>query len=153
MDDMMILQGKAQLSSLETASNAELMAALNNVTMLLRMTNERMSSLEAEVKRLTKVTPSQASELNRAIRTRAKMICEKHRAVGCEKAMASAIRAAVKNTCGISTARELPRCDFSVAMRQVEIWDDFKKIREIKAKEAARNVGEQDGIYANRRRD
>lgn len=139
MGDMMIMNGGPQLPALETASNAELLAALNNVTMLLRMTNERMAGLEAEVKRLTKVTPSQAAALNKAIRDRAKVICEKHRAAGCEKAMASAIRAAVKNTCGISTARELPRCDYPVAMRQVEIWDDFRKIREIKAKEAARN--------------
>lgn len=126
-------------TSMENASYGELMYAVNSMASLLRMTNERIAALEAEVKRLTKVTPSQASALNKAIRDRAAAICAKHHATGCEKAMANAIRAAVKHTCGISTARELPRCDYAVAIRQVEIWDDYRKIREIKAKEVNRN--------------
>lgn len=142
MDEMTIMHNAPVPdgnASMETARYGELMAAINSMATLLRMTNERMAALEAEVKRLTKVTPSQASALNRAIRDRAAAICAKHHATGCEKAMANAIRAAVKHTCGISTARELPRCDYAVAMRQVEIWDDYRKIREIKAKESNRN--------------
>lgn len=139
MGDMMITNSGPQLPTPETASNAELLAALNNVTMLLRMTNERMAGLEAEVKRLTKVTPSQASALNKAIRERAAQICEKHRASGCEKAVTAAIRKAIKETCGISSTRELPRCDYAVAARQVAIWDNYRTILEIKAKEAAKH--------------
>ena len=142
MDEMTIMHNALMpddMASMENASYGELMHAVNSMAALLRVTNERMAALEAEVKRLTKVTPSQASALNRAIRDRAAAICAKHHATGCEKAMANAIRAAVKHTCGISTARELPRCDYAVAMRQVEIWDDYRKIREIKAKESNRN--------------
>lgn len=118
----------------DSASNEMLLDALRNMASLLRSTNERMQSLEQEVKRLTKVTPSQAAALNNAIRKRAGELCNQHRAIGHEKAIAAAIRKAIKQTCGISNARELPRCDYPVALRQVEMWDDYRLIREIKRK-------------------
>lgn len=118
----------------QTASNEMLLDALRSMASLLRSTNERMQSLEQEVKRLTKVTPSQAAALNSAIRRRADELCARHRAAGCEKSVAAAIRKAIKHTCGISSARELPRCDYPVAMQQVEMWDDYRLIRDIKRK-------------------
>lgn len=45
---------------------------------LLRQTTERMTALEAEVRRLTKVTPSQARALNEAIRQRSAEVCRMH---------------------------------------------------------------------------
>lgn len=119
-----------------TASNEMLLDALRSMACLLRSTNDRMQSLEQEVKRLTKVTPSQAAALNSAIRRRAGELCIRHRANGCEKAITAAIRKAIKHTCGISSARELPRCDYPVAMQQVEMWDDYRLIRDIKRREA-----------------
>ncbi len=132
MEKNEIITAEPQLPS--TVSNEALMEALRNMANLLRSTNERMCGLEQEVRRLTKVTPSQAAALNGAIRKRAGDLCIQHRATGCEKALASAIRKAVKQTCGISSARELPRSDYPVAMKQVEMWDDYRLIRDIKRK-------------------
>ena len=42
---------------------------------MLRATNERMVSLEREVRLMTKVTPAQASAINEAIRQRAVELC------------------------------------------------------------------------------
>ena len=61
---------------------------------MLRATNERMASLEREVRLMTKVTPAQANAINEAIRQRAVELCGEYRAKGCEKAAANAIRRA-----------------------------------------------------------
>lgn len=105
---------------------------------MLRATNERMASMEREIRLLTKVTPAQASAINAAIRDRAAELCATYRATGCEKAAANAIRRAVKLTTGVSNVRELPRCEYAVAMQQVQLWDDYKAMKAIKAKEAAK---------------
>lgn len=136
MEKNEIIISGSQLPS--TASNEMLLDALHSMASLLRTTNERMQRLELEVKRLTKVTPSQVTALNSAIRKRAGELCLQHRAPGCEKAITAAIRKAIKQTCGISSARELPRCDYPVAMQQVEMWDDYRLIRDIKRREADR---------------
>ena len=115
------------------------MDALQGMALLLRSTNERMAALEAEVRRLTKVTPSQASALNAAMRERATAVCQMHRAAGCEKAALSAIRRDVKRLCGISNTRELPRGDYTVAMKQIQMWDDYDVMIQIKRREAKKH--------------
>lgn len=101
---------------------------------MLRSTNERMASLEREVRLLTKVTPAQANAINEAIRQRAAELCEIYRAQGCEKATANAIRRAVRLTTGTNSVRELPRCEYGVAMEQVRMWDDRKAMKALRAK-------------------
>lgn len=103
---------------------------------MLRSTNERMASLEREVRLLTKVTPAQANAINGAIRQRAAELCENYRAQGCEKATANAIRRAVRLTTGTNSVRELPRCEYSVAMEQVRMWDDRKIMKALRAKKS-----------------
>ena len=108
--------------------------AMKTMAELMRGMSSRLKDLEEQVRRLEKVTPAQASALNRAITARAATVCQLHRAAGCEKSAAAAIRKAVKRTCGIQSMRELPRCDFSVAQRQIELWDDYGEMKRIKAK-------------------
>ena len=105
---------------------------------MLRATNERMAALEREVRLMTKVTPAQASTINEAIRARAAEICVQYRAQGHEKATANAIRRAVRLITGINSIRELPRCEYSIAMEQVQMWDDYKTMKAIKAKGASK---------------
>ena len=69
-----------------------------------------------------------------AIRQRAAELCETYRAQGCEKAAANAIRRAVRLTTGTNSVRELPRCEYSVAMEQVRMWDDRKTMKALRAK-------------------
>lgn len=118
---------------------AQMAKGINDLAMMLRVTNERMDALEKEVRRLTKVTPAQANALNQAIRNRATELCSKHRADGCEKMISGAIRKNLKLGCGISSVRELPRSDFALAIQRIDMWDDYRQIKEIKAKGATKN--------------
>lgn len=123
------------LSTPATAGDVQkLLDAMQGMAVLLRTMNSRVQDLEAQVRRLEKVTPAQASELNADIRKRAQEVCRMHKAEGCEKAVASAIRKAVKGTCGISSMRDLPRCDFKVAQRQIEMWDDYALMKAMRRK-------------------
>lgn len=108
--------------------------AMQDMAMLLRSMGEEISDLRRQVRLLEKVTPSQASAINRAIRERAARLCQDYRAPGGEKAVGAAIRKAIKVTFGASTVRELPRCDFEVALEQVRIWDDYKAMMAIRRK-------------------
>lgn len=116
------------------ATLAQMGDIMRGMANMLRATNERMASLEREVKLLTKVTPAQASAINEAIRQRAAELCENYRAQGCEKAAANAIRRAVRLTTGTNSVRDLPRCEYSVAMEQVSMWDDRKVMKALRAK-------------------
>lgn len=108
--------------------------ALQAMAGLLRATNETMMQLQRQVRLLEKVTSSQASALNRAIRERATELCAIYMAPGCDKAVAAAIRKAVKLRFGAATAKELPRCEYEVAMAQVQGWDDYKVMKGIREK-------------------
>ena len=108
--------------------------ALQTMAGLLRATNETMMQLQRQVRLLEKVTPSQASALNRAIRERATELCAIYMAPGCDKAVATAIRKAVKLRFGAATAKDLPRCEYEVAMAQVQGWDDYKVMKGIREK-------------------
>ena len=116
---------------------AQMAAAVVGMAEMVRAANDRMTGIETELRMLTKITPAQANAINAAIRDRAAELCGAHRAPGCEKAVANAIRRAVKLTTGISAVRELPRCEYSVAMEQVQLWDDYKAIKAIKKKREA----------------
>ena len=116
------------------ATLAQMGDIMRGMANMLRATNERMASLEREVKLLTKVTPAQASAITEAIRQRAAELCENYRAQGCEKAAANAIRRAVRLTTGTNSVRDLPRCEYSVAMEQVSMWDDRKVMKALRAK-------------------
>ena len=119
--------------SAEMALNA-MGQQLMDMAMLLRATNERMGALEREVRRLTKVTPSQASMLTAAIRQRAKEICLIHRCKGGEYAAGRAIRKGIYATLGVTNVRDVPRDDFKVAMRAIELWDDYQEMKRIREK-------------------
>ena len=108
--------------------------ALQTMAGLLRATNETMMQLQRQVRLLEKVTPSQASAMNRAIRERATELCAIYMAPACDKAVATAIRKAVKLRFGASTAKDLPRCEYEVAMAQVQGWDDYKVMKGIREK-------------------
>lgn len=105
---------------------------------LMRTTNEAMVQLQRQVRLLEKVTPAQASAINQAIRERAGELCAIYllRGDGCEKPVAAAIRKAVRLRFGVNGAKELPRCEYEVAMAQVQGWDDYKTMKEIKERNA-----------------
>ncbi len=113
--------------------------ALQAMAGLLRTTNETMAQLQRQVRLLEKVTPAQARAINQAIRERATELCAIYllRGDGCEKPVAAAIRKAVKLRFGANTAKDLPRCEYEVALAQVQGWDDYKTMKEIKGRAKA----------------
>lgn len=126
----------AQLPPEFVSAYTQTAQALASMASMMRATNERIAELEREIRLLTKVTPAQANAINAAVRERAAELCASYRATGCEKLVGNAIRRAVKLTTGVSNVRELPRCEYSVAMQQVAMWDDYKAMKAIKAKGA-----------------
>ncbi|MBQ7655775.1 MAG: ORF6C domain-containing protein [Clostridia bacterium] len=118
------------------AEMQQMREALQAMAGLLRTTNETLAQLQRQVRLLEKVTPAQASALNKAIRERAVELCAIYmmRDDGCDKAVASAIRKAVKLRFGANAAKDLPRCEYEVAMAQVTGWDDYKTMKEIKGR-------------------
>ena len=113
---------------------AQMTVAMQTMAAMLRTTNEAMESLRRQVRLLEKVTPAQASALNAAIRARAAALCADYRCAGGEKAVAAAIRKAIRIQFGATTVRELPRCDYEVARRQVDMWEDYRTIKAIKGR-------------------
>lgn len=113
---------------------AQMARGINDLALMLRTTNERMDALEKEMRRLTKVTPAQAKAINAAIKDRATALCKTHHAEGCDRAVSAAIRKSLKLGCGINNIRELPRSDYTLAMQRIEMWDDYRQIRDIRNK-------------------
>lgn len=115
--------------------------AMRGMADMMRTTNERMTALEQQVRLLTKVTPMQASEINGAIRQRAKELCASYRADGGEKTVANAIRRDMRLALGVQNARDVPRCEYQVAINQVKIWDDYKTMKAIRARASEKAKG------------
>jgi hypothetical protein len=126
--DMMLAAQQAAAEELRVMR--EMLATMAG---MLQATNQSMAELQRQVRLLEKVTPAQASALNRAIRERGVEICAIYMARGGEQLAATAIRRAFRQQFGVKSAKELPRCDYENAMEVIQNWDDYqamKKIRE-----------------------
>ena len=136
MNDMMPMNdaNRAMIATDTAREMRQMREAMQAMAQLLRTTNETMMQLQRQVRLLEKVTPAQASALNKAIRERAAQLCDLYAARGCDKAVAVAIRKAVKLRFGAATAKDLPRCEYEVAMAQVQGWDDYKTMKDIKGR-------------------
>lgn len=148
----------------ETGKNIqELLAGMRAMGEMMRVMNERMTAMEQTIRTLEKVTPGQAAEINKKIRSRAAEICQEygmekvgklkidHRADGRMgeieeqeirrpdpeqvKELTGAIRRDVREMTGVKTAREIARCDYPAVKEFIEGWDDYDVIRRIREKE------------------
>ena len=106
--------------------------AMQAMAGMLRATTDAMEQLRHQVRLLEKATPAQAAAMNAAIRQRAKKLCADYRMPGQEKAVAAAIRKAVRMQFGASAMRDLPRCDVEAARMQVDMWDDYAVVKAIR---------------------
>jgi len=140
MNEMIMRDGKLMpvqmANALELKHMAEMMA---NMAAMLKATTESMEQLRRQVRLLEKVTPAQATNINRAIRDRATEICTIYMVRGDqgEKLAAAAIRKAVKLQFGAGSVKEVPRCDYEIALEQVRTWDDYKAMKAIREKARA----------------
>lgn len=113
---------------------AQMETILRTMAETLRAANERITGLEREIKRLTKVTPAQAAAVNSAIRDRAAELCALYRATGKERAAANCLRRAMRLTMGVTSAKEIPRCEWALALDMIKAWDDYKTMRALRGK-------------------
>ncbi len=111
---------------------------LRGMADMVRAMNERMEQLARDVRLLQPVTPAQTEEIHAAIRARAAALCVEYRADERNKAVANAIRREIRRTHGVQSMRELPRVEFPVVVKQIELWDDYKAMKAIKAKEESK---------------
>ena len=103
----------------------------------------RMEALEKQMRMQTPVTDRQAKYLADAARDKARELLDKKKITE-RKAinkLAGVIRKSVMARYGVGTLREIPRCEYSVAMSQIEIWNNVIAVMEI-VREARERGGE-----------
>lgn len=111
-------------------------AIMQGMAEMVKATNDRMAQMETQLRMLEKVTPSQATALNSAIRCRAAEISSDYLLKNGDKPVAAAIRKDVRLSTGAHSMREIARCDFAPILDMIRCWDDYRAIKAIKAKEA-----------------
>ena len=116
----------------------EMRDGMLQMALLIREMNERMAELEKTLRDQVKVTPAQASAINREIRKRATELCRMYSAEGGEHDTILAIRRSLKATCGAGCVRDLRRCDYELALKAVRIWEDYRAMNRIKAKKGGK---------------
>ena len=111
--------------------------------------SDRMDALEKQIRLATPVTPGQVRYINNEIRHRARELLAKME-MGYEddaKAVAALgrlIRKAVLIRYGITALNELPRCEYSVVISQIGLYNDALAVRDI-IKEVKRRAEEKPG--------
>lgn len=129
---MIPLDGPGGEIILETGKNIqELLAGMRAMGEMMRVMNERMTAMEQTIRTLEKVTPGQAAEINKRIRSRAAEICREY-SMAQGKTVAGAIRKDVREMTGVKTAREIARCDYPAVKEFIDGWDDWDVIQRIR---------------------
>lgn len=111
--------------------------------------SDRMDALEKQIRLATPVTPGQVRYINNEIRHRARELLAK-KEDGYEddtKAVAALgrlIRKSVLVRYGIVALNELPRCEYSVVISQIGLYNDALAVRDI-IKEVKRRAEENSG--------
>ena len=87
----------------------------------------RMEALEKQVRLQAPVTDRQAKYLTDAARGKARDLLDKKGFADDRKAvtkLSGMIRKSVLSRYGIGSLREIPRCEYNVAMSQIETWNN-----------------------------
>lgn len=142
MDEIITIPGEQEITlGSAGAEFASVIVAVNQLAQtmqsfgdMMRLTSDRMSAMERELKLLTPVTGVQKGAIHTAVHERAAELCESYHATGHEKAVCAAIRRELRLQFGINNISSLARCEYQVAMQSVALWDDYKIMKGIKAK-------------------
>lgn len=120
------------------ASLAELMAnnteALQYLASQQKVQADRMAALEKQIRLNTLVTPTQVRYINDAIRKRAREILSRKGLEGEQKAvtrLSAVIRKSVLSRYGVAALHEIPKHEYTVALQQIETWNDALSILDI----------------------
>ena len=123
----------------------QLMRPLQQIASSQDVIRNRMEALEKQVRLQTPVTDRQARYLADAARMKARELLDK-KGVDDKKAvtkLAGIIKKSVNARYGIGSLREVPRCEYNVAMSQIETWnkalDVLDIVRDAKARAEAQH--------------
>lgn len=108
----------------------------------------RMDALEKQVRLQTPVTDRQARYLADAARDKARELLDR-RKVEDRKAvtkLAGMIKKNVMARYGISSLREIPRCEYNVAMNMIETWNVVLTVMDIVKEARERAEGTHDPV-------
>ena len=94
---------------------------------------KQIEALEKQVRMNTPVTSVQTRYLNNAIRDKAAETIERfgRSDKAARDALARRIRRDILIRSGISSMRELPKCEYEVALKQISTWNNAIVIRDI----------------------
>lgn len=136
---------RGQLVPAETVREitAGLTGQISALAEMLRITNERMAAMEKTIRTLEKVTPTQARNINQAIRERAAELCAEyligrsgvggfHPDLEAMKAIAAAIRREVREITGAQTMKAVARCDYDTMIALILDWDDYEMMKRLR---------------------
>lgn len=137
----LIAQKPQDLSALTREDLCTLVASLVDNQQRLAVSQQGMLEeirlLRRSVQQLTKVSPAQATQLNRLMRETAEKLCAQYRLQDIENGavrLCNCIRRDVRLRAGIQSMRELPRCEFEAYCNYIALWDDYKAVKTLRKK-------------------
>jgi len=137
----LIVQKTQDLSTLTREELCTLVGALVDNQRELASSQQRMLQemqlMRRSIQQLIRVSPAQATQLNRLMRETAEKLVARYRVEHMEKAstlVANSIRRDVRLRAGIQSMRELPRCEFEAYMDYIALWDDYKTIKALRTR-------------------
>lgn len=118
--------------------------ALNQVARTQQVQADRMEALEKQIRLNTPVTPQQAKYLGEEIKNRARELLAKYDVEDAKavRKLGSAIRKAVLTRYGIGSLSELPKCEYTVAMSQIQMWNEMLRVRDCVREARKADAGE-----------
>lgn len=118
--------------------------ALNQVARTQQVQADRMEALEKQIRLNTPVTPQQAKYLGEEIKNRARELLAKYDVEDAKavRKLGSAIRKAVLTRYGIGSLVELPKCEYTVAMSQIQMWNEMLRVRDCVREARKADAGE-----------
>lgn len=133
-----IMQTMSKLLEQNTSAMSQLAAAQ-------QVQNDRLEALERQIRLNTPVTRQQAQYLKAAVKEHVLELLDKSSVVGDVKAINKLSRIVKKDVLsfyGITAIEEIPKHEYSVAMSNIQTWNNLRVIREVvkEARERADNL-------------
>jgi len=100
----------------------------------IRALKDVVTRQEIAIRKMTKVTPTQANALTKAMHDRAAQVCGMYRLTGKEADVLKEIRKAFRASCGVRGVKELPMDSYAAAMKMIVMWEDYKILKGMKTK-------------------
>lgn len=108
--------------------------ALNKIALQQKIQSDRLEALERQMRLSTPVTKVQGKYINDAIRERARLLLENGDKQQVNK-LAAVIRKYLLTRYGVGCISEIPKCEYEVAMKAVEMWNDRGIVRKVRSGE------------------